>query len=80
MASKKKPKPRKVYTITYMSLGKLKESRKMWSRKHDAAIKAQIEKGVLNEYELVKTGEYLIVGNNPIEYVERTEEAKLLYE
>jgi hypothetical protein len=85
MAKTKKPKvkkPRRVYTVTKKNWrGVVEESKKIYKRKHDAAVDASIHDGFITEYELVKTEDLLIIGQKgQIEgYVPRTPEAELLY-
>lgn len=78
----KKPKLKKVYTVLKKNWrGNMEEGKRIWKRKHDAARKALVEGGSIVEYELVKTGEFLIVAgqDEEVAYVPKTPEAELLY-
>ena len=85
MAKTKKPKvkkSRRVYTVTKKNWrGVVEESRKLYKRKHDAAVDASIHEGFITEYELVKVEDLLIIGHKGKveDYVPKTPEAELLY-
>ena len=85
MAKIKKPKvkkPRKIYTVTKKNWrGEIEEGKRIWKRKHDAAVDASLHDGFITEYELVKGQELLVIGTKGKveDYVPRTPEAELLY-